>query len=137
VLTHLRCAVGAAFETRFHPAFVTFPKSLVELFADRTRKYLELELDNPSVATLQAISILTCHEVGNGNRGRGWPHSGKAWHIRHDITAADVISGTSVRLAFDLALHLNTSTNVLLGQITTFEANMRRNLFWAIYTADQ
>jgi hypothetical protein len=48
-----------------------------------------------------------------------------------------VLPGTSVRLAFDLALHLDTSTNVLLGQITSSEASMRRNLFWAIYTADQ
>ena len=71
-------AVGAAFETRFHPDFLTFPKSLVDYLVDRARVFLEEELNFPSVATVQAMMILSCHEVGNGNRTRGWLYSGNA-----------------------------------------------------------
>lgn len=137
MLTYSRCAVGAAFEARYHPAFVTFPKSLVEYFVDRARRHLEAELDYPSIATLQAIAVLACHEVGNGNKGRGWLYSGKICNRLLRNTFAYTFVGMSVRLAFDLALHLDMSTNVVLNQITAHEADMRRNLFWAICTADQ
>lgn len=73
-----RYAVGAAFETRFHPDFLTFPKSLVDYLVDRARVFLEEELNFPSVATVQAMMILSCHEVGNGSRTRGWLYSGNA-----------------------------------------------------------
>jgi hypothetical protein len=71
-----RCSVGAAFETRYHPSFVTFPKSLVEHFGDRAKALLEIELDSPSVATVQVLVILSSHEVGNGQDTRGWLYSG-------------------------------------------------------------
>lgn len=75
--------MGAAFETRFHPDFLTFPKSLVGFFVDHAREYLEDELDFPSVATVQAMMVLSCHEVGNGSRTRGWLYSGNAWTVYH------------------------------------------------------
>jgi hypothetical protein len=65
-----RCSLGAAFETRYHPSFVTFPKSLVEYFGDRAKALLEIELDSPSVATVQVLVI------GNGQDTRGWLYSG-------------------------------------------------------------
>lgn len=71
-----RCSLGAAFETRYHPSFVTFPKSLVEHFGDRAKALLEIELDSPSVATVQVLVILSSHEVGNGQDTRGWLYSG-------------------------------------------------------------
>ena len=80
-LLGFRCAVGAAFESRYHPTFVTFPKSLVSFFVDRSRMFLEGELDDPTVATIQAIMVLSCHEVGNGNKSRGWLYSGTFWKI--------------------------------------------------------
>lgn len=72
-----RCAIGCAFETRFHPGFVTFPKTLVDFFGDRARSLLEAELDFPSVATVQAMVILSSHEIGNGMDSRGWLYSGE------------------------------------------------------------
>jgi hypothetical protein len=68
--------VGAAFEARYHPTFVTFPKSLITFFIDRARAFLEEELDDPTVATNQALVVLSCHEAGNGNKSRGWLYSG-------------------------------------------------------------
>ncbi|KAF6785049.1 hypothetical protein CSOJ01_15650 [Colletotrichum sojae] len=53
------CALGAAFESRHHPTFVTFPKALSDFFADRAKTLLDIELDCPSVATVQAMVILS------------------------------------------------------------------------------
>lgn len=55
---------------------ITFPKTLVDFFADRAKSTLETELDSPSVATIQAMVILSSHEIGNGKEARGWLYSG-------------------------------------------------------------
>lgn len=75
-LTKFRCAVGSAFEARYHPTFITFPKSLSEFFADRAKALLEIELDSPCVATVQALVILSCHEGASNRDARGWLYSG-------------------------------------------------------------
>lgn len=77
ILIHLsRCALGASFETRYHPDFVTFPKSLVDFFGDRAKALLEVELDSPCVATVQSLVICSSLEVGSGREARGWLYSG-------------------------------------------------------------
>ncbi|KAJ5761528.1 hypothetical protein N7533_003567 [Penicillium manginii] len=118
-LRNAMCAIGCAFETRFHPSFVTFPKTLVDFFGDRARSLLEAELDFPSVATVQAMVILSSHEIGNGMDSRGWLYSGMA-----------------IRLAFDLALHIDMSSHVLKGVISAADADLRRTVFWAAYIVD-
>ncbi|KAJ5975042.1 hypothetical protein N7481_008749 [Penicillium waksmanii] len=118
-LRNAMCAIGCAFETRFHPGFVTFPKTLVDFFGDRAQSLLESELDFPSVATVQAMIILSSHEIGNGMDSRGWLYSGMA-----------------IRLAFDLALHIDMSSHVLKGVISAADADLRRTVFWTAYTVD-
>lgn len=81
--------VWSAFETRFHQDFVTFPKTLVDFFGDRAKAFLELELDYPCVATVQAMVILSCHEIGNGIDARGCLYSGK---LRFDCLAFEPVS---------------------------------------------
>ncbi|GIJ89697.1 hypothetical protein Asppvi_008642 [Aspergillus pseudoviridinutans] len=119
VLTNAMCAVGSAFEARYHPTFITFPKSLSEFFADRAKALLEIELDSPCVATVQALVILSCHEGASNRDARGW-----------------LYSGMSMRLAFDLGLHLDMTPYVEKGDISAFEADVRRIAFWGSYTAD-
>jgi hypothetical protein len=46
-------------------------------------------------------------------------------------------TGMSMRLAFDLGLHLDMSTYVNRGDITQAEADVRRAAFWGSYVADQ
>lgn len=76
-LTCCRCAIGSAFEARYHPTFITFPKSLSEFFADRAKALLEIELDSPCVATVQALVILSSHEGASNRDARGWLYSGE------------------------------------------------------------
>ncbi|KAJ5187666.1 hypothetical protein N7449_010660 [Penicillium cf. viridicatum] len=118
-LCYAMCSLGAAFETRYHPSFVTFPKSLGEFFGDRAKELLEIELDFPCVATVQALVILSSHEIGVGSDTRGWLYSGMA-----------------LRLAFDLALHIDLSPYVARGSVTAADAELRRTVFWAAYMVD-
>ncbi|KAL4883235.1 fungal-specific transcription factor domain-containing protein [Aspergillus karnatakaensis] len=118
-LRNAMCALGASFETRYHQSFVTFPKSLVEFFGDRAKALLEVELDNPCVATVQALIILSNLEVGSGREARGWLYSGMA-----------------IRLAFNLALHLDMSSYASKGLVTVTDANLRRTVFWAAFITD-
>ncbi|KAJ6128872.1 hypothetical protein N7471_010089 [Penicillium samsonianum] len=119
VLTNAMCAIGSAFEARYHPTFITFPKSLSEFFADRAKALLEIELDSPCVATVQALVIMSSHEGASNRDARGW-----------------LYSGMSMRLAFDLGLHLDMTAYVNKGEITQFEADVRRATFWGSYVAD-
>ncbi|KAJ5825686.1 hypothetical protein N7474_002824 [Penicillium riverlandense] len=119
VLTNAMCAIGSAFEARYHPTFITFPKSLAEFFADRAKALLEIELDSPCVATVQALVILSCHEGASNRDARGW-----------------LYSGMSMRLAFDLGLHLDMTPYVNQGQMSPSEAEVRRAAFWGSYVAD-
>ena len=119
VLTVDRCASGAAFDSRYHPTFITFPKSLAEFFADRAKALLEIELDSPSIATVQALVILSGHEAVAKRDARGW-----------------LFSGMSMRLAFDLGLHVDMAPYVEKGLITEAEAEIRRITFWGSFLVD-
>ncbi|ETS78545.1 hypothetical protein PFICI_10607 [Pestalotiopsis fici W106-1] len=113
-------ALGAAFEARYYPGFLTFPKSLSDFFADRAKALLEIELDSPSLATVQAMTVLSGHDFGCKRDARGWLYSGMA-----------------VRLSFDLALHVDMSPYVSAGKLSQKEADLRRLVFWGVYTTDQ
>ncbi|KAF5004621.1 hypothetical protein FDECE_8896 [Fusarium decemcellulare] len=119
-LSNAICAVGAAFDARYHPAFVTFPRSLAEFFADRAKALLEIELDSPaSVATIQTLIILSAHENGNGRDARGWLYSGMA-----------------MRLAFLLGLHQDLSHYVSKGLLPQAEVDLRKVVFWSACVVD-
>ena len=45
--------------------------------------------------------------------------------------------GMAMRLAFDLALHLDMSHCVSRGDITSANAELRRTVFWGAYIVDQ
>lgn len=73
-----RCCLGAAFEPRYHPDFITYPRSLSDFFADRTKALLDIELDSPCVATVQAMVVLSGHDIGCKRDARGWLYSGES-----------------------------------------------------------
>lgn len=137
--------MGAAFEPRHHPTFITYPKSLADFFADRAKTLLEIELDSPSIATVQALVILSGHDIGCTRDGRGWLYSGlfpatKPEYRGHNkfLTALFALTtGMAMRLAFHLALHLDMTSYLTSKSISLEEANLRRDVFWAAYTVDQ
>ena len=69
--------MGASFEARYHPGLVTYPRPLAEFFAQRAKVLLELELDSPAVSTVQAMLLLSSHELGFERTARSWLYGGK------------------------------------------------------------
>lgn len=49
----------------------------------------------------------------------------------------DSTKGMSMRLAFDLGLHLDMTTYVTNGDMSAHDADVRRTAFWGSYVADQ
>ncbi|KAL2832599.1 fungal-specific transcription factor domain-containing protein [Aspergillus cavernicola] len=119
-LSDAMCAVGATYESIYHPDLVTFPRSLAEFFSDRAKILLESELENPSLATIQALVILSAYEAFCTRDTRGWLYSGMA-----------------MRLAFDLGLHLDMAPYVERGTIPYKNYEVRRTTFWAVYVSEQ
>jgi hypothetical protein len=48
-----------------------FHTSPPEFFASRTKVYLDIELESPSIATAQATVVLSCFECAAGQDSRG------------------------------------------------------------------
>ncbi|PVH78285.1 hypothetical protein DL98DRAFT_422331 [Cadophora sp. DSE1049] len=113
------CALGAAFDARHHPVFVTFPRSLADFFADRAKALLEIELDSPCVATIQTLVLLSAHDIGCGRDARGW-----------------LFSGMAMRLSFNLALNQDLKPYIARGAVNAAEADLRRTVFWAAFVVD-
>ena len=76
-LSNAMCALGAAHESKYHPDLVAFPRSLSEFFGDRAKLLLELEMENPTVATIQALVVLSSYEASCTRDTRCWLYSGE------------------------------------------------------------
>jgi hypothetical protein len=61
-------AVGATYSTRRHPDVCEDP---AEYYALRAKALLEIELDNPTIATAQALLVLSVHEGARTRDTRG------------------------------------------------------------------
>ena len=73
MLRFSRCAVGATFKSHTNP---DLPKPLSEYFASRAKAILEIELDEPQVATVQGLAVLSSYEAASTRDTRAWVFSG-------------------------------------------------------------
>jgi len=67
---NFRLAIGATFDPDGHP---DIPDKPAEFFAFRAKALLEIEMDKPTLSTLQAVLVLSAHEGANGRDSRGRP----------------------------------------------------------------
>ncbi|KAJ5378262.1 uncharacterized protein N7496_005671 [Penicillium cataractarum] len=95
VLMNAMCAIGAALTSRYRP---DLPESLVDFFATRAKALLEVEMDSPTLSTVQSLGILSGVEALLTRDARGWLYSGMA-----------------MRLAIDLGLHVDPTPFVERG----------------------
>ncbi|KAH7068282.1 fungal-specific transcription factor domain-containing protein [Paraphoma chrysanthemicola] len=113
VLVNSMCAVGASLTSRH---CVELPEPLVDFFASRARALLDVELNSPTLSTVQSLGILSGVESIRTLDARGWLYSGMA-----------------VRLATDLGLHLDNQAYVDAGILDPEEATLRRVVFWGAF----
>jgi hypothetical protein len=93
---------------------------MAEFFASRAKALLDVEMDSPSVATVQALVLLSAHEAAFTRDARGWLYSGMA-----------------MRLAVDLGLHVDSEAYIRAGVLDRKEADLRRATFWGTYVIDR
>ncbi|KAK5000697.1 hypothetical protein LTR66_000488 [Elasticomyces elasticus] len=112
-------AMGAFYSKRDHPGIEERPS---DFFAARTRIYLEIEMDSPTLATTQAAMILSAHEAAKGRDSRAW-----------------IYSGIAVQMATDLGLHLNMKMDGKYLDVSTDIESviaLRNKIFWVVYTSN-
>jgi len=96
-------------------------------------------MDSPTVATVQALVVMSASEAAFTRDARGWIYSGKSSiHFVVDIFILITnISGMAVRLSADLGLHLDLSDHVREGRLTARELDVRRTTFWGVFVHDK
>ena len=75
LLTNAICSVGASMTPR---RCYDLPSNLAEFFASRSKALLDVEMDAPSLSTVQALVILSAVEALMTRDARGWLYSGKS-----------------------------------------------------------
>jgi hypothetical protein len=53
------------------------PEPAYEFFTARARALLDIEMDSPTVATVQALAVMSATEAAFCKDSRGWLYSGK------------------------------------------------------------
>lgn len=86
----------------------------------QAKDYLDEEMKQPSLTTVQGLAILASREAGIGMDSRGWIYSGMAF-----------------RIALDLGLHLDCSNLVEAGLLNSEDVVARKTTFWGCYIYDQ
>lgn len=72
-----RCAAGSCLNSRTDHGL---PNNAAEFFGSRAKLLLEIEMDSPSVATVQALVIMSATEAAFTRDARGWLYSGMIFH---------------------------------------------------------
>jgi hypothetical protein len=110
------CAIGANLTPRSRQGL---PEPVPEFFSHRAKTLLDIEMDSPSVATVQALVIMSASEAAFTRDARGW-----------------IYSGMAVRISADLGLHLDLSSHVQAGKLSQHELDVRRTTFWGVFVHD-
>ncbi|KAJ5368909.1 fungal-specific transcription factor domain-containing protein [Penicillium cataractarum] len=113
LLVNAMCSWGALFTDR---DALQNSVSLHDLFILRARALLDRDIDNPTIATVQALAMMSGSEASKGRDSRGWLYDGMA-----------------AQLAHHLGLHLDVEHYVQSNDISREEANARSTAFWGTY----
>ncbi|KAH7083507.1 hypothetical protein BKA63DRAFT_584879 [Paraphoma chrysanthemicola] len=68
------CAIGACLTSR---SDFNSPLAVAKMFTSKARVLLDIEMDSPSVATVQALVIMSASEAAFTRDARGWLYSGE------------------------------------------------------------
>lgn len=68
-----RCAIGACLAAGEQ---LNIPEPAPEFFSLRAKALLDIEMDSPTVATVQALVVMSASEAACTRDARGWLYSG-------------------------------------------------------------
>jgi hypothetical protein len=114
-LNNAICAIGASLASGTGER-LGVPEPAPEFFSSRAKALLDVEMDSPSIATVQALVIMSASEAAFTRDARGWLYSGMA-----------------VRLSADLGLHLDVMEQYRKKILTQRDLDVRRTTFWGVF----
>lgn len=71
----LSCAIGANLALA-GGEYLDLPEPASEFFSSRAKALLDIEMDSPTVATVQALVVMSASEAAFTRDARGWLYSG-------------------------------------------------------------
>ncbi|KAL6360004.1 hypothetical protein LRP88_05700 [Fusarium phalaenopsidis] len=116
-LNNAICAMGASLAAGEN---LYLPEPASEFFSARAKALLDVEMDSPTVATVQALVIMSATEAASTRDARGWLYSGMA-----------------TRLSADLGLHLDMTKHIRDGLLTPRDMEIRQTAFWGVFIHEQ
>lgn len=99
--------------------FPGLPRPLHDFFISRARAPLERHIGNPTIATVQALEMMSGSEASRGRDSRGWLYNSMA-----------------AQLAHHLGLHLDVEHYIQSSEMSRQEGNVRSTAFWGTYVID-
>ncbi|RTE84682.1 hypothetical protein BHE90_000812 [Fusarium euwallaceae] len=90
-----------------------------KFFASRAKIYQDLELQTPTIATLQALVLLCEHEAAQGRDSQGW-----------------IYSGIATRILSDLGLQLHGTSPDETKSCGADVADVKARVFWSVVHLD-
>ncbi|UPK89188.1 hypothetical protein LCI18_000123 [Fusarium solani-melongenae] len=116
-------------------------RSLGRAYVNQAKQDMVLELEQPTIATLQGLLLLSEFEATSARDRSGWIYSGitsplRAYKISR-LANLISISGIACRLLFDLGLHEDCSQLVESGILTQADADLRHQLFLVAFIYDK
>ena len=96
------------------------PCTAGDSFFSLAKELLEVELEKPTISTVQALCIMACHEALCARELRGWLYIGQA-----------------SRLAMDFGLHLDVTSLAQEGVLDEEDLYVRSRTFWALWQLDR
>ncbi|KAH7268500.1 hypothetical protein B0J15DRAFT_391374 [Fusarium solani] len=109
-------STGAMHTTRQHPSIMG---GACRFFASRAKVYLDLELQTPTIATLQALVLLCEHEATQGRDSQGW-----------------IYSGIASRILSDLGLQLHCTSPHETESCDADSSDIKARVFWSVVHLD-
>ncbi|KAI9147084.1 Nitrogen assimilation transcription factor nirA [Paramyrothecium foliicola] len=121
LLLNCLCASGSRFSDRIEVRSDPDDSNTAGYrYLDAAALLLQLELKSPAITTIQSLIVLgtVCHAFGQD--AAGWQHSGMAH-----------------RLILEMGFNQDPASLVTSGQMTIEEAELRRQIYWSLYTVDK
>lgn len=131
----LRCAIGASLAANED---LSLPEPASEFFSARAKALLEIEMDSPTVATVQALVVMSASEAAFTRDARGWLYSGMV-NASQKLTPWMSLAllmhtvGMAARLSADLGLQLDVEKHRNSGLLSQRDLEIRRTAFWGVF----
>lgn len=108
-------------------------RRLSRLFAERAKKMIVDELDNPTMSTIQGLCLLGDWECTNGSENTGWIYVGTCSNLHSSMGHMLTVIGIACRLILDLGLHQDCEGLVRSDAMSEQESIARKRLVYGCY----